>query len=136
LFGQKPEEMLDFLSNPAHRNWLRLIGWENVPASSRVSEFKARFGEESLSWVVCRLRDQVSELVRSDSLQDEQILEYARRRVLRRAASYIGLTGFHLFCHFIDGLGIIAELAACVKGRTPNVTYTERDIVLLCCIDW
>jgi len=130
LFGQKQEEMLDFLKNPAHRSWLRLIGWEKVPASSRVSEFKTRFGEESLSWVLCRLRDQVYELARIDILKDEQILDYARRRVLRRAASYIGLTGFHLFCHFIDGLGIIAELVACLKERKANVTYTERDIVL------
>jgi hypothetical protein len=65
-----------------------------------------------------------------DSLKDEQILTYARRRVLKRPSSYIGMTGFHLFCHFIDGLGIIAELAACLKKRKANVTYTERDIVL------
>jgi len=130
LFGQAQEEMLDFLGNPAHRSWLRLVGWEKVPAPSRVSEFKKRFGKETLSWALCQLRDQVYQLARVDKLKDGQILEYARRRVLRGRKSYIGWTGFHLFCHFVDGLGIIAELVACLKERKENVTYTERDIVL------
>ena len=38
-------------------------------------------------------------------------------------------TGFHLFCHVLDGLGIIAELVACLKERADNVTYTARDSV-------
>ena len=130
LFGQTQEEMLDFLRNPAHRQWLHLVGWKKVPASSRVSEFKKRFGTERLSWALRQLRDQLYKLARVDYLKDEQILEYARRRVLRNPKSYIGWTGFHLFCHFIDGLGIIAELVACLKERKGNVTYTERDIVL------
>jgi len=130
LFGQPQEEMLDFLRNPAHRSWLRLVGWKKVPAPSRVSEFKTRFGKDTLSWALCQLRDQVYIVARVDSLKDEQIVDYARRRVLRRSTSYIGWTGFHLFCHFIDGLGIIAELVACLKERKANVSYTARDIVL------
>ncbi|MCP4932792.1 MAG: transposase [bacterium] len=130
LFSRKQDDMLDFLRNPAHRSWLRLVGWKKVPAPPRVSEFKTRFGKDTLSWALCRLRDQVYTVAQVDSLNDEQILNYARRRVLRGPSSYIGMTGFHLFCHFIDGLGIIAELTACLKERKANVTYTERDIVL------
>ncbi len=130
LFSQKQEDMLDFLSNPAHRSWLRLVGWEKVPAPSRVSEFKARFGKDTLSWAFCRLRDQLYTVTQVESLNDEQIVNYARRRVQRRPSSYIGTTGFHCFCHFIDGLGVIAELSACLKARKANVSYTERDIVL------
>jgi hypothetical protein len=59
LFGQKQNAMLDFLRNPAHRSWLRLVGWEEVPALARVSEFKTRCGKDTLSWALCRLRDQV-----------------------------------------------------------------------------
>ncbi len=130
LFDQTQEAMCAFLSNPAHRSWLRLVGWEKVPALSRVSEFKTRCGKETLSWALCQLRDQVYTVAQVDSLNDEQFLEYARRRVLRSSTSYIGSTGFHLFCHFIDGLGLIAELVACLEERKSNVTYTARDIVL------
>ncbi len=130
LFGQTQEEMLDFLRNPAHCQWLHLVGWKKVPAPSRVSEFKKRFGQETLTWALCQLRDQVYKLARVDHLKDEQILDYAQRRALKHPKSYIGWIGFHLFCHFIDGLGIMAALVACLKERKGNVTYTERDIVL------
>ncbi len=130
LFSQKQNDMLAFLRNPAHRSWLRLVGWEKVPAPARVSEFKTRCGKDTLSWALCQLRNQVYSVAQVDSLKDEQIVNYARRRVLRRPSSYIGMTGFHLFCHFIDGLGTIAELTACLKKRKANVAYTERDIVL------
>jgi len=103
LFGQTQDVMLDFLKNPAHRSWLRLVGWTKVPAPSRVSDFKRRFGKKALSWALCRLRDQLYTQARVDELSDEQLLDYARRRVLRGPKSYIGRTGFHLFCHFIDG---------------------------------
>ncbi len=130
LFGQTQKEMLKFLGNPGHRQWLHLVGWEKVPAESRVSEFKKRLGTETLCWALCQLRDQAYKLAGVESLKDEQILEYAKRRVFRRPKSYIGETGFHLFCHLIDGLGIIAELVACMKERKGNVSYTGRDIVL------
>ncbi len=130
LFGQTQKGMLEFLAKPGHRAWLRLIGWETVPSASRVSEFKGKFGSEKVSWALRQLRDQVYKLAGVAKLKDEQILEYAQRRVLRERKSYIGRIGFHLFVHFIDGLGIIAELVACLKEGKDNATYTERDIVL------
>ena len=130
LFGQTQEEMLKFLSKRGHRQWLKLVGWEKVPQPPRVSEFKKRLGKEGLSWALSQLRDQVYHLGRVNSLSDEQILAYARRRVQRGAKSYLGQTGFHLFCHFIEGLGIIAELVGCLEERPGNATYTGRDIVL------
>jgi hypothetical protein len=130
LFGQAQAEMLDFLRKAGHRQWLRVVGWKKVPQPPRVSEFKKRLGKEGLWWALCQLRDQVYHLAGVKRLTDEQILAYARRRVQRRPKVYIGQTGFHLFCHFIDGLGIIAELVGCLKERKGNASYTGRDIVL------
>ncbi len=105
LFSQTQEDMLDLLSTPAHRSWLRLVGWEKVPAPSRVSEFKARCGNDTLSWACCRLRDQLYTVTQVESLNDEQIVNSARRRVQSRPSSSSGTTGFHCLCHFIDGSG-------------------------------
>jgi len=130
LFDMQQEAMLDFLRNPAHRAWLRVVGWKTVPSPSRVSEFKKRVHAEILMWAFCLLRDQIYQIVQAERLSEKRILAYARRRTVIRRKAYIGRVGFNLFCHFIDGLGIVAELIACMSEAKDNVTYRRQDIVL------
>lgn len=130
LFDKGQKELLEFLRNPAHCQWLRIIGWESVPSPSRVSEFKKNVHPAILPWAFCLLRDQIYQAVRADQLSEEQVLAYAQRRTMVRPKSYVGRVGFNLFCHFVAGLGVIAELMACLSEPHANVTYRRRDIVL------
>lgn len=129
FFDMKQKDFLIFLSNPAHRAWLYLLGWSRVPDAARVSEFKKRFGPEQLAWAFCHLRDQVYAHVHADQLSEDDLLAYAHRRTVDSHKSYIGRVGFNLFCHFIGGLGILAELVACLE-KAPNSTYRPQDLIL------
>ena len=130
LFDLDQEALLDFLKNPAHRAWQRVIGWTEVPSPSRVSEFKQRVHPAILPWALAVLRDQVYQAVQAERLSEVDLLAYARRRTLVRPKVYVGRIGFNLFCNFIDGLGIVAELVACLSNPADNVTYHRQDIVL------
>ncbi len=129
FFDMTQKEFLTFLTNPAHRAWLYLLGWSRVPDAARVSEFKKRFGQEQLASAFCQLRNQIYVHIHADQLSEDDLLAYAHRRTLFTHKSYIGRVGFNLFCHFIGGLGILAELVACLE-KGPNATYRPKDLIL------